>query len=84
MTNTLQRLEARGLVKVSADPGDGRGKLVGLTDAGRDMRERCVDSVGAVLERLSREVSERDVAAAMPILETVRRYLDSQRDRPAA
>lgn len=83
MTNTLQRLEARGLVKVSADPRDGRGKLVGLTDAGRDMRERCVDSVGPLLERLSREVSEPDVAAAMPVLETVRRYLDSQRDKPA-
>ncbi len=80
MTNTLQRLEARGLVKVSADPRDGRGKLVGLTDAGRDMRERCVDSVGGLLEQLSREVSEPEVAAAMPILETVRRYLDSQRD----
>ncbi len=80
MTNTLQRLEARGLVTVSADPRDGRGKLVGLTDAGRDMRERCVDSVGPLLERLSREVSEQEIAAAMPVLETVRRYLDSQRD----
>ncbi len=80
MTNTLQRLEARRLVKISADPRDGRGKLVGLTDAGRHMRERCVDSVGGLLEQLSREVSEHEVAAAMPILEIVRRYLDSRRD----
>jgi DNA-binding MarR family transcriptional regulator len=84
MTNTLQRLEARGLVKVSADPGDGRGKLVGLTDAGRDMRERCVESVGPLLEGLSREVSERQIAPVMPVLETVRRYLDSHRDTSAA
>ena len=84
MTNTLQRLEARGLVKISADPRDGRGKLVGLTDAGRDMRERCVDSVGQLLEGLSREVSEQQIAPVMPVLETVRRYLDSHRDKPSA
>jgi len=35
MTNTLQRLEAQGLVKIVADPADARAKLVEITAAGR-------------------------------------------------
>ena len=80
MTNTLQRLEARGLVTVSADPRDGRGKLVSLTGSGHDMRERCVESVAPLLAALSREIPEEEVAAAIPVLERVRTYLDTRRD----
>ena len=79
MTNTLQRLEKRGLVRVSPDPRDGRGKLVGITEAGRDMRVRCVQSVSPLLADLSSELSEKDFAAALPILEKVRKYLDTHR-----
>ena len=79
MTNTLQRLEKRGLVRVSADPRDGRGKLVGITDAGREMRVRCVESVSPLLTDLSRELSDKDFASALPVLEKVRIYLDSHR-----
>ncbi|GGA61408.1 MarR family transcriptional regulator [Pseudoclavibacter endophyticus] len=35
MTNRLDRLAARGLVRREADPHDGRGVLVTMTDAGR-------------------------------------------------
>ena len=38
ITNTLQRLEERGLVRVEPDPEDGRGKRVFLTRAGRARR----------------------------------------------
>jgi DNA-binding MarR family transcriptional regulator len=79
MTNTLQRLEKRGLVRVSGDPSDGRGKLVDLTEAGRDMRTRCVASVGPFLADLSREISDRELASALPVLAEVRKYLDSHR-----
>jgi len=79
MTNTVQRLETRGLVRVAADPRDGRGKLVDITDAGRTMRERCVDSVAPLLADLSREISDQDLGSALPVLEKVRKYLDSHR-----
>ena len=79
MTNTLQRLESRGLVKVVADPEDGRGKLVSITDKGRAMRTRCVESVGPLIAELSAELSEKDLAMALPVLEKVRRYLDAHR-----
>ncbi|MET3769906.1 DNA-binding MarR family transcriptional regulator [Marisediminicola sp. UYEF4] len=35
----LNKLESRGLVKREANPGDGRGTLVALTDAGRELIE---------------------------------------------
>ena len=79
MTNTLQRLEKRGLVRVLADPSDGRGKPVGITEAGRDMRARCVESIGPLFADLSRELSDKDFALVLPVLGKVRKYLDSHR-----
>ncbi len=79
MTNTLQRLEKRGLVRVLADPRDGRGKLVGITEAGRDMRVRCVESVSPMIAALSTELPDKDFALVLPVLEKVRKYLDSHR-----
>jgi len=79
MTNTLQRLEKRGLIRVLADPHDGRGKLVDLTEAGREMRLRCVESISPLLADLSTELSDKEFASALPVLEKVRRYLDSHR-----
>ena len=35
----LNKLEGRGLVRREANPGDGRGTLVALTDAGRELIE---------------------------------------------
>ena len=43
MTNRLRRLEQSGLIERVPDPGDGRGLLVRLTDAGLDR----VDTVAA-------------------------------------
>ena len=79
MTNTVQRLEKRGLVIVAADPEDGRGKLVSITEAGHDMRLRCVDSIGPLLADLLTELSDEDISTALPVLDKVRKYLDSHR-----
>jgi len=79
MTNTLQRLEKRQLVSITPDPHDGRGKLVEITSAGREMRLRCVSSITPFLTTLSKEVSERELASVLPVLEKVREYLDLQR-----
>ncbi len=79
MTNTIQRLEKRGLVKIAADPEDGRGKLVSITNRGRAMRARCVQSVGPLIADLSAELSEKELVNALPVLEKLRRYLDTHR-----
>jgi DNA-binding MarR family transcriptional regulator len=42
MTNRLDRLEAMGLVERLADPTDRRGRLVALTDRGRNLVDAAV------------------------------------------
>ena len=79
MTNTLQRLEKRNLLRIVADPRDGRGKLVSITEAGRKLRGRSVECISPLLIDLSRELSDRDFAVVLPVLEKVRKYLDSHR-----
>jgi len=79
MTNTLNRLESRQLVELTPDPADGRGKLVSLTAAGRDMRERCVQSVQPMLAAMESALGHRRFEQALPLLEETRRYLDEHR-----
>ena len=79
MTNTIQRLEKRNLVVVAPDPTDGRGKLVRITAAGEKMRERCLQSIAPIMFGLQNELSDKDIAVVLPVLEKVRNYLDSNR-----
>lgn len=79
MTNTLQRLETRGLIKVSANPQDGRGKLVGVTPAGQRMCARCIENVSPSFADLSGDFATQDFAAVLPMLEKMRKYLDTHR-----
>ncbi len=79
MTNTLSRLEKRGLVLIVADPDDGRGKLVSITPTGRNICEKCVQSVGPLITELSAHLGGRDLKSALSVLEKVRVYLDTHR-----
>jgi len=79
MTNTLQRLEAQGLVRVTADPDDARGKLVEITQAGRRMREKCIHATGAAIGDIVKLVPTDHVGAVLPFLEHLRKTLDENR-----
>ena len=79
MTNTLQRLEAQGLVCVTADPDDARGKLVEITQAGRRMREKCIHATGAAIGDIVKLVPTDHVGAVLPFLEHLRKTLDENR-----
>jgi DNA-binding MarR family transcriptional regulator len=79
MTNTLQRLEARGYVKIIDDPKDARAKLVEITDAGKRAREHAVRATGASLGELAGLIPQAEVRAALPFLENVRQRLDESR-----
>jgi len=80
ITNTLQRLEARGLVRVRPDPDDGRSKRVFITPAGQRMRERCIAALGPELARMQAELGRDTIASALPGLQVVRAYLDKARE----
>lgn len=79
MTNTLQRLEARGLIELVPDPDDRRGKRVMLTDAGRDMRQRAMEAALAEAEVIRASVPEEDLQAALLLLRRLRLALDENR-----
>ena len=82
MTNTLRRLEARGLVEIGADPRDGRGKRVRLTDRGLATRDAAIAAQAPVLEELSEKLGGAQFQGALPFLQQVRAYLDQRRDEP--
>jgi len=67
MTNRIDRLVARRLVRREADPGDGRSILVTLTPEGRIRVDaaitRLVDAEAILLDSLSR--SDRDRLASL-------------------
>ena len=67
MTNRIDRLVGRRLLRRESDPGDGRGILVTLTDEGRTRVDaaitRLVDAEAVLLERISR--ADRDRLAAL-------------------
>jgi DNA-binding MarR family transcriptional regulator len=79
MTNTLSRLESRGLIKIETDPGDGRGKLVSLSLTGQKMREKCTDNIEPYLGDIEKEFGEQNILLALPFLEEMRNYLDQHR-----
>jgi DNA-binding MarR family transcriptional regulator len=63
MTNRIDRLVGRRLVRREADPGDGRSILVILTDEGRTRVDaaitRLVDAEAILLQKISRADRER-------------------------
>jgi DNA-binding MarR family transcriptional regulator len=80
MTNTLQKLEAKGLIAILPDPADGRGKQVSLTEAGLALRQAAIAALAPDLESLIGAFGERRFARATPFLARVREYLDRARD----
>ena len=83
MTNTLQRLEARGLIEIRPDPADGRGKLVSITHEGRRARDAAVGALAPALGKLRAAIPDEDFARALPFLTQLRTYLDQERETPA-
>ena len=63
LTATLRRLETDGLVERVADPDDGRGKLVVLTEEGEAFHARLLAAIVARVERVldSVDLDEADV-----------------------
>jgi DNA-binding MarR family transcriptional regulator len=68
MTNRVDRLAARGLVVRRPDPDDGRGVLVGLTDAGRTVVEAALAALVERERALLADLSPTDRAALAALL----------------
>ena len=80
MTNTAQRLSAKGLIEVAEDPHDGRSKRVGVTPAGLAARDRAIAALDPDIAAIERAIGQARLAAMVPELQALRRWLDEQRD----
>lgn len=79
MTNTLQRLEERGLIRLEDDASDGRAKRVFLTEEGRARRDAAVRFTAENLAPLVTELGDTP-EALLPGLRALRGLLDRSRD----
>jgi DNA-binding MarR family transcriptional regulator len=80
MTNTLQRLEAEGLVRMAPDERDGRVKQVTITAKGRRVREATIERLGPAMAALHAQLPRGLVGDLLPLLNTLRATMDSGRD----
>lgn len=79
MSNTIARLQDKGLVAVKADPRDGRGKLVRLTLAGRAVRNGAVSKLGKGLAGMHAAIGADELAPALNTLTKLRSWFDQNR-----
>ena len=79
MTNTLKRLQSKGLIKVVPDPNSGRQKKVTITAKGRKMRDKAIASASPVFEEFAKEFPVAQLETQLNTLRKVRQYLDAYR-----
>ncbi len=79
MTNTLQRLEAQGFVRVLADEADGRRKWVSLTSDGARAYETGLMALRPRMEGLREAFTDAEFVAALPFLKALRVWMDENR-----
>ena len=76
MTNTLQKLDARGLIHIRPDPTDGRGKRVSLTEDGYALLPTVFARLQPAVAAFMAEIDGQQLEALLPTLEAVRKVLD--------
>jgi DNA-binding MarR family transcriptional regulator len=79
MTNTLQKLEAKGYIAVDADGQDGRGKLISLTQEGENAFSEAVNSLAGMFADVANAKSEEPFKAALIPLKDIRIFMDATR-----
>lgn len=79
MTSTLQKLEAKGFIRVDPDATDARSKRVFLTPAGKQAREASLKALAPELAQLPEGFPPELAAEILPALERLRIWLDTHR-----
>lgn len=74
MSGLIDRMERAGLVERRADPADGRGQRIHMTDRGRQAREAAKAGLAQINARITEGFSEAEI-------DTVARWLASLQQR---
>lgn len=81
MTNTLQRLEAEGFVRIAGAPDDARAKIVTLTAKGTKARDAVLARLAPYLAEALSNLGAETFSALLPGLAKLRAYLDAASQR---
>lgn len=73
ITHTVRNLEARGLVSRVKDPSHGRRQLVSLTDEGQRTAGRLTDIIAQVQDTVFSDLTRKERATLLALLERVAR-----------
>jgi DNA-binding MarR family transcriptional regulator len=75
ITHSLQRLEAMGVVTMTADPADGRRKHVALTGAGAALHREALAAVRPPIEAVRAAFGAHEFEEALPLLQRLAAWL---------
>lgn len=81
VTKTVQKLVARGWLRERANVGDGRSKLLALTPAGLAKHRAAITALMPGLARAFADWPEKDQRTLFALLDRLKRWFDSDRDR---
>ena len=79
ITNTLQKMEAGGLVEITADAHDGRKKRIKVTRQGGACYAEMLRTVRPHLDQLRGGFTDAEFETALPFLRALRVWLDENR-----
>lgn len=80
MTHSLAVLAKAGLITFRDNPQDGRSKQVFMTEAGRAFRDTAIAGLAPDLARVAAAIPHEQVAALLPDLQAIRKFLDQDRE----
>lgn len=83
ITNTVQRLEERGYVRVEDDPADGRGRRIWLTPTGRARRQAAIRAATDAFAGSGVALEAAEIDSLLGPLRRLREGLDRARDGAA-
>ncbi|GJM14585.1 MAG: hypothetical protein DHS20C12_29880 [Pseudohongiella sp.] len=81
MTNTLGKLQEKGLIKVEPDAQSGRRKRVTLTRAGAQARDRAIKQTAPLFAEFAELFPANKLKRQLKELQKIRSYLDEYRYR---
>ena len=78
MTNTLKKLESKGLVKIEPDELCGRKKKVSMTSKGEKLQKQAVNAA-ALFQEMAKNRPLENIEIQVAQLQKVREYSDQRR-----
>ena len=76
MTNTLNKLEWAGYVHIRPDWDDARRKMVAISPAGRQARDRAIASITPLINEVVGDLGADKVRTVLPVLRELRARLE--------